>query len=104
MHHYHIAEEENVQRVPPALHQEHVHLAEVATPHFVPQRHTGHLVLLRRQVFQRLLSVLPNHVDRALNRLRRQVVVEEPDRVRDFVERLAIIVAPQIPPRGRSCW
>lgn len=52
-------------------------------------------MLLRRQVFQRLLSVLPNHVDRALNRLRRQVVVEEPDRVRDFVEGLAIIVAPK---------
>ena len=87
-HHYHVPEKQHVQRVRAALRQEQIHVAEVATPHFVSQRHGGGFLVLH------LLSLLlANHVDHAVDRVAGEIVVEEPDGVRDLIERLRISIA-----------
>ena len=60
----------------------------MTTAHFVPKRNGGGFLVLLL-----LPLLLANHVDHAVDRVAGEIVVEEPDGVRDFVKRLRIIIA-----------
>ena len=60
----------------------------MTTAHFVSKGNSGGFTVLLL-----LPLLLANHVDHAVDRVAGEIVVEEPDGVRDFVKRLRIIIA-----------
>lgn len=73
---YNIPEKQHIESILPALRNKQVHITEVATPHFIPQRDTR-----RFRVFFYFLRFLADHVDHAVDCIAGQIVVEESDGV-----------------------